>query len=153
MERSKLKEGTITIKLSDENCEKLFRKCGECGLTVRELIEQFINDLVEDSWSDEALYLNRWFERCYLGKFIEPTLLNHLLYRMYEPTRYLELLDNLKEAEEDKVYLKKHHLKGVDEEVQLIDFLSPLNKIIASCEEEKREMLWLQQEYGKLKKD
>lgn len=35
-----IKERKITVKLSDADCERLVRTCGENGLTVGELIEK-----------------------------------------------------------------------------------------------------------------
>lgn len=40
-----IRERKITVKLSDEDCDRLARKCGEHGLTIGELIENFIGDL------------------------------------------------------------------------------------------------------------
>lgn len=34
-----IRERKITVKLSDADCDRLARKCGEHGLTIGELIE------------------------------------------------------------------------------------------------------------------
>ena len=76
------RERKITVKLSDADCDRLARKCGEHGLTIGELIENFVGDLVGGTYSngsDERDYADQWFERCWFGMFPEPTLLNHLL--------------------------------------------------------------------------
>ena len=42
-----IRERKITVKLSDADCDRLARKCGEHGLTIGELIEKredFINE-------------------------------------------------------------------------------------------------------------
>ena len=36
-----IRERKITVKLSDADCDRLARKCGEHGLTIGELIENF----------------------------------------------------------------------------------------------------------------
>ena len=77
-----IRERKITVKLSDADCDQLARKCGEHGLTIGELIENFVGDLVGGTYSngsDERDYADQWFERCWFGMFPEPTLLNHLL--------------------------------------------------------------------------
>jgi len=35
-----IRERKITVKLSDADCDRLARKCGEHGLTIGELIEK-----------------------------------------------------------------------------------------------------------------
>lgn len=73
-----IRERKITVKLSDADCDRLARKCGEHGLTIGELIENFVGDLVGGTYSngsDERDYADQWFERCWFGMFPEPTLL------------------------------------------------------------------------------
>ena len=118
-----IKERKITVKLSDADCERLAKKCGEHGLTVGELIENFIGDLVDGTYSigsDERMYAEQWFDRCYFGMFPEPTLLNHLLSLGYEPEEYLETLDNIETAIKEKEYLAEHP-EEADEEAQYLD--------------------------------
>ena len=77
-----IRERKITVKLSDADCDRLARKCGVHGLTIGELIANFVGDLVGGTYSngsDERDYADQWFERCWFGMFPEPTLLNHLL--------------------------------------------------------------------------
>lgn len=80
-----VKERRITVKMSDSDCDRLARKCGESGITIGELIQSFIGDLIDGTYSngsDERDYADKWFkwfERCWFGMFSEPTLLNHLL--------------------------------------------------------------------------
>lgn len=118
-----IRERNITVKLSDADCDRLARMCGEHGLTVGELIENFVGDLVGGTYSngsDERDYANRWFERCWFGMFPKPTLLNHLLCWGYEPEDYLDILDNIETAQEEKKYLEEHP-EEADEEAQYID--------------------------------
>ena len=75
-----IKERNIVINLSDKDCERISRKAAAVGLTVSELLENFIGDLVTGTYSngsDERAIANEWFERCWFGMFPEPTLLNH----------------------------------------------------------------------------
>ena len=99
-----IRERKITVKLSDADCDRLARKCGKHGLTIGELIENFVGDLVGGTYSngsDERDYADQWFERCWFGMFPEPTLLNHLLNFGYEPEHYLDMLENVETIKSD----------------------------------------------------
>lgn len=99
-----IRERKITVKLSDADCDRLARKCGKHGLTIGELIENFVGDLVGGTYSngsDERDYADQWFERCWFGMFPEPTLLNHLLNLGYEPEHYLDMLENVETIKSD----------------------------------------------------
>lgn len=114
----------ITVKLSDVDCDSLVRKCGEYGLSIGELIENFIGDLVGGTYSngsDEEDYANQWFERCWFGMFPKQTLLNHLLNWGYDPEDYLNALDNIGTAKEEKKYLEEHPEEADEEEASCID--------------------------------
>ena len=131
-----IRERNITVKLSDADCERLVRKCGEHGLTVGELIANFVGDLVGGTYSngsDERMYADQWFDRCWFGMFPEPTLLNHLLCWGYEPEDYLETLDNIETAIKEKEYLAEHP-EEADEEAQYLD------DDIESWQEELKDM-------------
>ena len=65
-----IKERNISIKLSDADVERLCNKLGEAGLTVSELLENLVGDLVDGTYSngsDERMYANQWFDRCWFG--------------------------------------------------------------------------------------
>lgn len=135
-----IRERTITLKLSDEDCNRLARKCGKHGLTISQLIENFIGDLVGGTYSngsDECYYANKWFERCWFGTDPPPTLLGSLLLDGYNPQEYLNLLDYIETAEQEKEYFKEHP-EETDEEARYLD------EDIANWEEELRSMreLW-----------
>lgn len=81
-EQATIRERTITLKLSDDDCDRILRKAGSSGLTVAQLLENFIGDLVGGTYyngSDERMYAEQWFDRCWFGMFPEKTLLRHLL--------------------------------------------------------------------------
>lgn len=65
--------------------------------------------------------------------FPEPTLLNHLLCFGYDPEDYLDLLDNIETAQEDKKYFEEHP-EEADEEAKYID------DDIADWEEKLKDM-------------
>ena len=113
-----IRERKITVKLSDADCDRLARKCGEHGLTIGELIENFVGDLVGGTYSngsDERDYADQWFERCWFGMFPEPTLLNHLLNFGYEPEHYLDMLENVETIKSDIEITKQNIAEPSDE--------------------------------------
>lgn len=119
-----IRERSITVKLSDADCDRLARKCGEYGLTIGALIENFIGDLVGGTYSngsDERDLADQWFERCWFGMFPEQTLLNHLLGWGYDPEDYLEYLDNIEAAKEEKKYLEEHPEEADGEDTSYLD--------------------------------
>lgn len=105
------RERNITVKLNDEECRRLIEKCGEHGLTVGKLVENFICDLVGGSLSngsDERMHAEQWFDRCWFGMFPEDTLLRHLLYEGFDPEDYINALDGIKEGENDLQDAQEH---------------------------------------------
>ncbi len=131
-----IRERNISVRLSDADCSRLVRKCGEHGLTVGELIENFIGDLVggtSSNGSDERMYASQWFDRCWFGMVPEQTLLNHLLCQGYDPEDYLNAMDNIETAMKDKEYLVEHP-EEAGEEAQYLD------DDIESWQEELKDM-------------
>ena len=119
-----IRERKIIVKLSDADCDSLARKCGEYGLTIGELIENFIGDLVGGTYSngsDERDCADAWFERCWFGMFPKATLLKHLLECEYAPEDYLNALENLETAKEQKKYMEDHPAETDEEEASCID--------------------------------
>ena len=129
------KDRTINLKLSDADCEKLTLKCGEYGIGVRELFENFVGDLIDGTFSngsDERMYARQWFDRCF-RPFKEPTILSHLIEFGYDPEDYLNTLAALEKYKKDKDYFEKYPEEAGDQ-AQFID------DEIADLEEELQEM-------------
>ena len=60
----------IPIKLSKTDFKKLCYKAGVADLTVGGLLENFIGDLIggeRTNGSDERMYVEQWFERCWFS--------------------------------------------------------------------------------------
>lgn len=132
-----VRQRNITVKLSDTDCQRLVRKCGEHGLTVGELLENFVSDLIGGPGTnglDERDLANQWFDRCWFGAYPDDTLLRHLLCWGYAPEHYLDVLDNIEEAEETK--------KRALEQPEIYDpeELSYLDDDIADWQEELADM-------------
>ena len=105
--------------------------------TIGELIENFAGDLVGGTYSngsDERDYADQWFERCWFGMIPKPTLLNHLLCWGYDPEDYLNAMDNIETAKEEKKYLEEHPEEADEEEASYLD------DDIADWEEELKSM-------------
>lgn len=65
-ERETIKERKLVLKLSDVDYDRISQLCRMHDLTVSELIENFIGDLVggtNSNGSDERNFVSRWFER------------------------------------------------------------------------------------------
>lgn len=72
----------VTLRLSDEDCERLARKAGEVGLTVEDLLQDFIGDLVNGTYSngsDGQMQAQQWFDRVGFEDQADKTFLRWLL--------------------------------------------------------------------------
>ena len=77
-----IKSRTITVNLSDADVKRLAEKSGEGGLTISELLENFVGDLVGGTYfngSDERMYAEQWYQRCWFAMFSDDTFLKFLL--------------------------------------------------------------------------
>ena len=77
-----IKPRTITVNLSNADVKRLAEKSGEGGLTISELLENFIGDLVDGTYSngsDERMYAEQWYQRCWFAMFSDDTFLKFLL--------------------------------------------------------------------------
>lgn len=121
LEVKTIKERNVFLNLSDADCDRLFNQCGEYGLTINELIESFIGDLVDGTYtsgSDERRYAQEWFERCFAFDF-QKTLLSHLIAIGVEPETYISRLEWIEEAEREKraLALREDRSEETDEEI------------------------------------
>lgn len=77
-----ISDRTVTLRLSDADCERLARKAGEVGLTVGDLLQDFIGDLVNGTYSngsDERMLAQQWFDRVGFEHQADKTFLRWLL--------------------------------------------------------------------------
>lgn len=120
-----IRKRTITVNLSDADCDRLLNQCGEYGLTINELLASFIGDLVDGTYTsgrDERMYAKGWFERCFAFNFQE-TLLSYLISKKYDPESYVFLLCNIEEAEKKKrkLLLMPERSREVEEEIAWLE--------------------------------
>lgn len=117
-----IKERELKIKLSDADCGRVMELCGKHGITVSQLVENFIGDLVDGTYSngsDERDFAERWFERCWFGMEPEETLLKWLLDEWIEVEDFLDLQDNIKSGYEDLEYAEKNPEDYDEEEIEV----------------------------------
>lgn len=65
-----IKLRNYNLNLSDADVERLAKKALSYGVTVAELLENFIGDLVDGTYSngsDERMYASEWAERCWFA--------------------------------------------------------------------------------------
>lgn len=95
-----IRERKIAVKLSDEDCDRLARLCGTHGLTIGELIENFIGDLcgTYSNGSDERMCAEQWFDRCWFGMFPEPTLIDRNIKKKMSMKEVEECFEKIKKA-------------------------------------------------------
>lgn len=77
-----IKPREITINLSDADVERLFAKAYSNGITPSMLIEGFLGDLLDGTYSngsDERMLADEYFERCGYGMGAEHTFLRWAL--------------------------------------------------------------------------
>lgn len=94
---------TIKLELSDEECEQLAEMAGKGGLSVSELLENFIQDLVggeRSNGSDERECAKQWYDRCWFGMFPERTFLCYLL-KEYGIDIFRKTIERKRECQED----------------------------------------------------
>ena len=143
-----IKERNIKIKLSDADCERIRKLAGKSGLSVGELLENFIGDLVGGTYSngsDERDRAEQWYERCWFSWMNEDTLLHYLLdwghdvddfltavdekeYYEVNPQDFTEEVEKLEEGEKlwfideieeiTKPYLEKNSDANLMEEIE-----------------------------------
>ncbi len=81
------------------------------GITVYQLLENFIGDLISGTYSngsDERMLANKWFDRCWFSVEPRNTLLRHLLTNGVDPEEFLNTIDALNSAVKEKEYLFCH---------------------------------------------
>lgn len=123
--QTEVKEKNIIIKLSETDCDKLSKLCGENGLTVSSLIEAFVGDLTGGTYSngsDEQHAARQWVDRCGFAMMSEDTLLKYFLRSDYDTDKFLEFMDDMEIIEEYLKEYEKSPEKFDREEIELVKF-------------------------------
>lgn len=101
-----IKPRSIELKMSDQDVDRILKKAGSVGISVEELLESFIGDLVDGTYSngsDERMYADMWFERCGFSMPIYNSFLSYLI-KNQKVDNVIELLN---EIETNKYILDK----------------------------------------------
>lgn len=144
-----IKERSIKINLSDADCVRLAEKCISLDMTISDLLQNFIGDLVDGTYSNgsnERTRANEWVEMCWFSHMENETLLKELyetysiewvecFVSMYDEynnyianqSDYQDELDNLEQGEKLECVLDyEEHIKDLlekytdkDEQIEL----------------------------------
>lgn len=104
VKKNRLKERQLKINLTDDEVERISREAGKVNLTVPELLENFIADLVGSNrrnGSDECDRADAWFERCWFSMFPEETFLRFMLTEYYSVSNFVTTYSELRVCEDD----------------------------------------------------
>lgn len=119
-----IKERNIILNLSDADCEKMYNLCGMHNITVPKLLENFIGDLVRGTYtngSDERMYANLYFRRCWFGRYSEKTLIEFLLYRGYDVyDDFLEVINDIENGYAELEDYRKDPSVFNEEEIEFL---------------------------------
>ncbi len=112
-----IKERTIYLNLSDADCKRISTYAAKANITVSQLLESFIGDLVNGTYtngSDEGDCAQEWFERCGYGMNSEKTFLRYILEEGDDVEFLLNGLENVKKSKELIQTLKEDLQKEID---------------------------------------
>ena len=112
-----IKERTIYLNLSDADCKRISTYAAKANITVSQLLESFIGDLVNGTYtngSDERDCAQRWFERCGYGMYSEKTFLRYILEEGADVEFLLNGLEGIKKSKELIQTLTEELQKEID---------------------------------------
>ena len=118
-----LQKRSVVLELSDKDCEGILSICGSHGITLSELLENFIHDLTGGSrsnGSDERELADQYISRCWFTIFAEDTMLKFLLL-FYGPgvaADFVDIYDSIEQAKKDLEAYEKDPQKFDEEEIQ-----------------------------------
>lgn len=143
------KERNIVIELTDEEVDMISIKCGLYGLSVSQLLELFIVDLVRSERNNGTLQCNNannWFDYSWFGYEEAENILSFLLSRGYDIEDFMNLLDDIQEFEESlEEYERSSYPSEYDAEEMTF-----LQDDLMQAKEELNE---IQQDFKKMYKD
>lgn len=128
-----IKPREFKLELSDADLYRLKTLAGSVGMKMEKLLENFIGDLVDGTYSngsDERELANQWFERCWFGMFPEKTFLRYLIlegeiesfisyHQLYEKTQK-EIMELDDEEDEDYVETLKDEFRYNEAEMKML---------------------------------
>jgi len=109
-----IKARNIQLNLSEADCKRITEKAFSCGLTVSDLLESFIGDLVTGTYSngsDERMYANQWFDRCGFSWGSDNTFIQYLINCGFIDS-FIETMEDIERQQE---YINLITASGADE--------------------------------------
>lgn len=112
----------IVLKIPEEDVKSLCRKAGRVGLSVSDLLENFVADLVgsdtRSNGSDERMYADSWFDRCWFSIEPDQTFLSYLMdwYSVSDTVSTWDTLKELRQLDEPDEY-DKEEIEYLTEEI------------------------------------
>ena len=121
MEVKTIKKRRMILELSDADVDRIRRKAGSAGLTVSELIEDFIGDLVKGTYHnhwDAGVSAEEWFSRCWFGISPDKTFLRYLIDEENCLDEFVTLTEFLEKDQNDILHMKREIEEGhpIDED-------------------------------------
>ena len=142
-----IKERTIYLNLSDADCKRISTYAAKANITVSQLLESFIGDLVNGTYtngSDERDCAQRWFERCGYGMYSEKTFLRYILEEGDDVEFLLNDLEGIKKSKELIQTLKENLQKKLTVSEKILNINTNGKKRIKNVFKRSRKN-WMQQ--------
>ena len=115
-----IKPRTYSLNLSDADVERIAKTAGSYGLTVSELLENFIGDLVAGTYSngsDERMYAEQWAERCWFALDPEKSLIHYFCTAYeYDFSDLMDILERIDDIKSDIEITEKNIAEPKEEE-------------------------------------
>lgn len=148
----------IVLKLKEGDLTRLCEKAGRVGLKVSELLENFISDLIcgtRTNGSDERMYANQWFQRCWFSMEIYQSFLSYLI-EWDSVDRVVEIWENLEDynkqdkLDEDEIFEQQELQEEWDDVYK--EYLEYNGENARPIEEEMKDVLDWKEERDRLMK-
>ncbi len=115
-----IKSRTYSLNLSDADVKRIAKTAGSYGLTVSELLENFIGDLVAGTYSngsDERMYAEQWAERCWFALDPEKNLIHYFCTAYeYDFSDLMDILERIDDIQSDIEITEKNIAEPKEEE-------------------------------------
>lgn len=110
----------VELNLSDKDIERLFEYAGKVNLSVSELLQNFIGDLVDGTYSNgsnERACANEWYNFCWFSHIENNSLLSFLLSSSrygdkVDVEEFIEIYSTLEDLQEE--YQENEDNKNAD---------------------------------------
>lgn len=116
-----IRKRKLVLELSDADVDCIRRKAGAAGITVAELIENFIADLVKGTYHnhwDAGVSAEEWYSRCWFGISPDKTFLRYLIDEENCLDEFVTLSEFLENDRNDILHTKRELEEGypIDED-------------------------------------